>query len=46
MRLMNLQVENLQNSRINVFTDKQATSNLPLIFLNGKMLKEIQQHCF
>ena len=42
---MHLQVKKLQNSRIKVFTDKQAASKVLLIFLNGKMLKEMQQRC-
>ena len=34
-----------QNGRIKVFTDKEAINNVPLIFLNVKMLKEMQQGC-
>ena len=46
MRLMHLQVKKPQNGRIKVLTGKEATSNLSLIFLNVKMLKELQQGCF
>ena len=46
MRLMYLQVKKAQNGRIKVLTDKQGTTNVPLIFLNVKMLKEMQQRCF
>ena len=41
-----LGVKKQQNGRIKVFTDKEATTNVPLIFLNVKMLKEMQQRCF
>ena len=47
MRLMHLQVKKkTQNGRIKLFTDKQATSKVPLMFLIVKMLKEMQQGCF
>ena len=46
MRLMYLQVKKAQNGRIKVLTDKQGTTNVPLIFLNVKMLKEMQQRWF
>ena len=46
MRLMHLQVKTAANGRIKVLTDKQATSKVPLIFVNVKMLKEMQQGCF
>ena len=46
MRLMHLQVKTAANGRIKVLTDKQATSKVPLIFPNVKMLKEMQQRCF
>ena len=46
MRLMHLQVKKPQNGRIKVFPDKQATSKVPMIFLNVKTLKEMQQRCF
>ena len=38
MWLMNLEVKKAQNGRMKVFTDKEATSNVPFIFLNDKML--------
>ena len=44
--MQHLQVKKQQNARIKVFTDKQATSKVPLIFLNVKMLKQMQQRCF
>ena len=40
---MLLQVKKLQNGWIKVFRDKQAISKVPLIFLDVKMLKEMQQ---
>ena len=40
MRLMHLQVKKWQNGRIKVFRDKQATSKVPLIFSNIKILKK------
>ena len=46
MRLMHLQVKKPQNGRIKLFTDKQATTKVPVIFLSVKMLKEMQQGCF
>ena len=46
MRLMHLQVKKPPNGRIKVFTGKQATTNVPLIFLNVKMLKEFDQRSF
>ena len=46
MRLMHLQVKKPENGRINLFTDKQVTSKVPLIFLSVKILKEMQQRCF
>ena len=39
-------LKKLQNSRIKVFTEKQATTKVSVIFLNSKMLKEMQQRCF
>ena len=45
MRLMHLQLKKHQNGRIKVFTDKEAINNVPLILLNVKMLKEMQQGC-
>ena len=45
MRLMHLQLKKHQNGRIKVFTDKEATNDVPLIFLNVKILKEMQQGC-
>ena len=46
MRLMYLQVKKPQNGRIKVFTDKQATTNVPLTFLNVQILQEMQQRWF
>ena len=46
MPFMHLQVKKPQNDTINVFTQKQATTNVPLIFLNEKILKELHQRCF
>ena len=46
MHLIHLQVKRAGNGRIKVLTDKQATSKVPLIFVNVKMLKEMQQGCF
>ena len=43
MRLMHLQVKKPQNGRMKVLTDKQATTKISPIFLNVKMLKEMQQ---
>ena len=43
---MHLQVKTPQNGRTRVFREKQATSKVPLIFLNVKMIKEMQQRCF
>ena len=43
MRLTHLQVKKRQNGRIKVFTNKQGTTNISLIFLNVKMLKEMTQ---
>ena len=37
---MQLQVEMSQNVRNMVFTGKQATSKVPLMFLDVKMIKE------
>ena len=42
MRLMYLQVKKPQHGKIKLFTDKQATTKVPVIFLNDKMLKEMQ----
>ena len=42
MRLMHLQVKTTENDRIKVFRDKQATREVLPIFVNVKMLKEIQ----
>ena len=39
-------LKKLQNSRIKVFTEKQATTKVSVIFLNSRMLKEMQQRCF
>ena len=41
MRLMHLEVKTPRNGRIKELTDKQATSKVPLIFVNVKMLKEM-----
>ena len=46
MRLMHLQVKTAQNGRIKVITEKQETSNVPLILVNVKMLKQMQQRYF
>ena len=46
MRLMHLQVKKQQNGKIKVFTEKQATTKVPLIFINLKMVKEMQQRYF
>ena len=46
MRLMYLQVKTAGKSRIKLLTDKQATSKVLMIFVNVKMLKDIQQGCF
>ena len=46
MRLIHLQVKKLQNRVIKVFTENQATFKVPMIFLNGKMLKEMLQRSF
>ena len=46
MRLIHSQVKKQQNGITKVFTNKQATTNVPLIFLNVKMLKELHQLCF
>ena len=46
MRLMHLQVKKPQNARIKVFTEKKATTSVPLIFLNDRMLKDLDQRCF
>ena len=43
---MDLQVKRPHNGRSKVFTEKQGTSKVPLIFVNVKMLKEMQQRCF
>ena len=45
MRLMHLQVKKPQNGRIKVFREKQATTKVLLMFLNVKILKEMQQRC-
>ena len=39
MKLIHLQVKKPQNCRMKVFTEKQASTNISLIFLNAKMLK-------
>ena len=46
MRLMHLQIKKAQNGRIKVFTDKETTTNVALMFLSDKMLKELHQRCF
>ena len=46
MRLMYLRVKKQQNARIKAFTDKQATTNLPLIISHVKMLKKLHQLSF
>ena len=46
MPLMYLQVKKPQHGKIKVFTEKQATTKVPVIFLNDKMLKEMQRRCF
>ena len=46
MRLIYLQVKKPQNGRIKVFTDKQATTNVPLTFLSVKILSEMEECCF
>ena len=38
---MHLQVKKPQNGRMKVFTDKQATIKISLMFLNVEMLKEM-----
>ena len=39
-------VKKPQNGRMKAFTDKQATTNVRLIFLIDKMLKHLHQSCF
>ena len=43
---MYLQVKKPENGRNKNLRDKQATSKVPPIFLNVKMLKEMQQWRF
>ena len=43
---MYLQLKKPQNGRIKVFRDKQVITNVSLIFLKAKMLKELCQRCF
>ena len=46
MPMMYLGVKKPPNGRIKVLTDKQDATNVPLIFLNVKMLKEMQTTLF
>ena len=46
MRLMHLRLKKYENGRIKVLRDKQATNKGLLIFVNAKMLKEMQERCF
>ena len=41
---MHLQVKKPQNGTIKVLRNKQATTNVSLIFLNVRMLKELHRH--
>ena len=43
---MHLEGKKTNTGRINVFRDKQATTKVTPIFLNLKMLKEMQQRRF
>ena len=46
MRLMYLQVKKPQHGKIKLFTEKQATTKVPVIFSNHQMLKEMQWRWF
>ena len=46
MRLVHLQVKKLENGRMKAFRDKQAAGKVLLMFLNVKILKQMQQGRF